>query len=251
MRSATTAIVLALAVFACAEGLAANVQAQATSAPFSKCPIELGTLMPDVGTYVQTTATSNFHIKPGDCLVSPNRNFIVFMSAETGDFALYRTSNFSKNLFHTNTKAASPGAGVLVQQDGHIVVYKAGGIESKNGDTIGKPEYAMWQSNKEATPFQPYFLIMEDAGVVSLYRGTDPANHLGLVWSTGSHNSTQYCVALKKGTTQDDVLARKTVMTNGAVLAAGQANQWLYEFNATNPPVKAIGIRVYPPSPCN
>lgn len=162
--------------------------------PIASCNEEIGETIsvgqgiPAPATYVQARSTSNFFLKHGQCLVSPNRAFAAVMQAD-GEFVVYRTANpvAGKHIWAAST-VGNPGAGLLVKQDGNIAIYTADGIDIDiNGIPSGDEEKVKFQSNPGTRPFSDYYLAMQDDGNVVLYKGT-PQAHQGCIWSvyTGS-----------------------------------------------------------------
>lgn len=161
--------------------------ASAIAAPPVPCKEEVGVKRAGFGTYVQATATSNYYLKPGECLISANEKFMAVLQADDGNFVVYPLPGQSKkNAKWQSRTSGSPGAGLLVQQDGHAVIYRAGDIvTSADGNWNGKPNSkAPWVSNKASTPYDSYFLAMQDDGNLVLYRGSDPDNARGFVFNS-------------------------------------------------------------------
>lgn len=141
-----------------------------------------------IGEFVQATSSANYFIKPGDCLISEKKKFFAILQGD-GNFVVYPTSNPSRstNLWNSHTDGKSI-SGALVQQDGHMVIYGAGGIvQGTDGKYNGIPSQSIWISNKETIPFNNYYLIMQDDGNLVLYKGT-PANNIGYQWDAVSDN---------------------------------------------------------------
>ena len=63
----------------------ALVNFPAVAAPSAPCTKEIGEVVPDVGTYVNATADTNYFIKPGECLVSPNKQYMAVLQPD-GNF---------------------------------------------------------------------------------------------------------------------------------------------------------------------
>jgi hypothetical protein len=125
------------------------------------------------GAIVKATAATNFYLKPGQCLVSPQRKWMVTMQATDGNFVQSRLVNdiAKEAVWHTKT-GGNRGAGLLVQQDGHFVVYKPGGITFPNGGPAGTPNMKLYESNKPEKTYADYSLYMQDDGNLVLYKET-------------------------------------------------------------------------------
>lgn len=145
---------------------------------FSTVSVQANPLYPctDLGShYVQATASTNFYIKPDECLISANKKYIAIMQSD-GNFVVYPTNNITtgKELWDSRTNG-NPNTGLLVQQDGHVVIYRQNGIVlGQDGKYNGDPSKAIWVSNPERSPFSDYVLIMQDDGNLVLYAGTYP-----------------------------------------------------------------------------
>ncbi|TYC60927.1 hypothetical protein ETQ85_05935 [Zoogloea oleivorans] len=157
---------------------------QASAKPPAPCTEEIGTVIPGQGTFVAATATRNFYLKPGQCLTSPNRKWTAVLQATDGNFVLYAIeSDIVKSANWSTRTAGNPGAGLLVQQDGHFVVYQNGGIVISAEGVNGDPQKAIYQSNPSVKPYANYFLDMQDDGNLVLYIGSDPKNISGYTFS--------------------------------------------------------------------
>ncbi len=116
--------------------------------------------------FIQAPASLN----PRQCIYSPNQEFIL-INQEDGNVVLYRSNNIRDGdaIWSTNT-FRRPGARLVMQHDGNVVVYYEGGrvgytarSEDSNGD---------------------YFLTVQDDGNVVAYRGIGPDTKYGPVWSS-------------------------------------------------------------------
>lgn len=153
---------------------------QASAKPPAPCSEEVGTVVPGQGTFIAATATKNSFLKPGQCLTSPNRKWTAVLQASDGNFVLYSVENDNvKSAQWSSRTAGNPGAGLLVQQDGHFVLYRAGGIAASPETVHGDPQKAIYQSNPPIQPHANYFLDMQDDGNLVLYIGSHPTKASG------------------------------------------------------------------------
>lgn len=206
----------------------------ALAAPPVPCETEVGTVFPNVGTYVLAKSDSNFFLKPGQCLISPNRQYMAVLQAEDGNFVVYPTNSITpqSNLWNSKT-AGNPKAGLLVQQDGHFVIYRDGGIvQGGDGKFNADPARSIFNSNKESAPYSDYFLIMQNDANLVLYRGSAPDKNFGKVWASSENPiSRSYCVALVQG--DGNVVFRKTVEADSPQKAQDLAQVILLQYNQT------------------
>lgn len=159
--------------------------------PVPSCAKEIGTVIPHgqnfatPGTYVQATGSRNFHIKPGECLVSPSRLFTTVMQSD-GQLVMYRTEPTGDITSVWDAKTVgNPDSSALVQQDGVLVVYSAGGVTvSGEGVANGNPNKAILITNMPIRPFNSYYLIQQDDGNLVLYFGTPGKYNNGWRWSS-------------------------------------------------------------------
>lgn len=146
------------------------------AAPPDPCLEETGTVVNKSGTFISATATTNHYLKPGQCLVSANRKYMAVMQASDGNLVTYQfKEDGSKQALWSTRTGGNPDAGVLVQQDGHFVVYRRNGI-ADGAQPQGNPASAVWVSNPAKSPFADYILHMQDDGNLVLYPGTHPFN---------------------------------------------------------------------------
>ena len=93
----------------------ALVNFPAVAAPSAPCTKEIGEVVPDVGTYVKATADTNYFIKPGECLVSPNKQHMAVLQPD-GNFVVYEihhidsTSDLWNSGTRDNRKAGLPSS---------------------------------------------------------------------------------------------------------------------------------------------
>ena len=144
--------------------------------------------IPANGAFVQATKDSNFLIKPGECLVSPNRAFALVAQSD-GEFVLYRSSNpTAGNHIWAAGTTGNENAGVILQNDGKFVIYKKDGIVA-SGATGGNgtPSTMLFQRPENSSGVGSYYLTIQDDGNAVIYRGT-PKAHYSCIWSvyTGS-----------------------------------------------------------------
>lgn len=155
-----------------------------TSADAAPPVCNLGTLVPNVGSYVTATPGKNALIGPDQCLKSANGKATAHMQLD-GNFVV-SSSDPSAKQFNTATDGYG-GAGLLVQADGHFVVYQAGGYgPTPDGNINGDPNQARRAIPQQANAVGPYFLILEDDSVLRLYAGSHPANHTQMIWESSS-----------------------------------------------------------------
>ena len=110
-----------------------NVQA----APPYPCNQEVGNIeinelgkvdIPFEGTSIVATPQAYYFLRPGQCLVSPNRERMAVMQSSDGNFVVYYLPASENHSLWSTKTGGHPGAGLLVQQDGHFVIYDNGGI---------------------------------------------------------------------------------------------------------------------------
>ena len=212
------------------------------------CKTEIGTVFPTgpiVGTYVLAKSDSNFFLRPGECLISPNRQFMAVLQAEDGNFVVYPTSSiFPQSSLWDSKTFGNPKAGLLVQQDGHVVIYKEGGIiQGGDGKFQAYPGQAIFQSNSASTPFADYFLILKDDSNLELYRGTGPENNQGIIWAAKQNTiSKLYCAIFTK-TDNGNEIERQTFHTDSEPEAREAARKY-FNFKYTGPqPAWSLSIR--------
>ena len=161
------------------------------AAPPTPCQTEIGTTTENFATFVQAKSDTNFHVKPGECLVSPNRNFMAVMQT-AGNLVVYPVPGQSaKNHKWASSTIANEGASLLIQQDGHLVIYpKDGVVPDKEGKPQGRQDVkAPWVSGPAIQPFGDYFLAMQNDGNLVMYRGIGPDTSKGSVFDTFTDNT--------------------------------------------------------------
>lgn len=158
------------------------------AAPPSPCQTEVGTSVENFATFVQARSDTNFLLKSGECLVSPNRAFMAVMQT-AGNLVVYPVPGQSeKNYKWASSIYPKEGASLLVQQDGHLVIYpKFGVVIDKDGKPQGRQDVQpAWVSGPPVQPFDDYFLAMQNDGNLVLYRGLGPDTSKGSIFDTNS-----------------------------------------------------------------
>jgi hypothetical protein len=154
--------------------------------PVPSCT-EVGISNAAVGSYVQAYSNKNFYLGPGQCIRSPNGQFIAIMEHD-GDFAVLNTVTGAIS-WRSGTKGYRE-AGLLVQQDGHFVIYRAGGIKQRvDGAFDGDAEQCLFVSNVETLPMADYYLVIADDSTIALRKGLGPDQNLGTQWSSVATSS--------------------------------------------------------------
>lgn len=176
--------------------------------PVASCADEVGNIAPATKyrselRYLQATRTSNAWLKSGECMVSPNRAFVVVMQAD-GQLVVYDVNRPGIHEWAAGTVGNS-GASLLITKSGNVQVYSAGGItEKKTGQSIdyeGDPAKWLWSSTAGTKPFLDYYLAMQDDGNLVVYRGT-PKEYVDFwMWShktgpSGKADSRRQCTEL-------------------------------------------------------
>lgn len=170
--------------------LSYSVSTQAAPA-VPQCSTEISGLTVDQGkdnsyTAIQATAAQNYFVKPGECIVSPNRKFAAVMQSD-GEFVVYPTDTpvAEKHVWAASTFRRGL-AGLLVKQDGNIAIYSAGGITvDEKGRPSGNGGKVEFSSNSGTKPYADYFLAMQDHGNIVLYKGKAPTIS-ACIWSSNT-----------------------------------------------------------------
>jgi hypothetical protein len=121
------------------------------------------------------------------------------MQNEDGNFVVYDMLLTRASGFVSHT-AGHPGAAVIVQNDGHFVVYAKGGYGMAGGTIHGDPKQALQPFPAATLPVGSYFLAMEDDGGLRLYAGAGPGTHQGLIWSGSGQSTKPYCFRILNAT---------------------------------------------------
>jgi hypothetical protein len=175
----------------------ALVNFPAVAAPSAPCTKEIGEVVPDVGTYVKATADTNYFIKPGECLISPNKQHMAVLQPD-GNFVVYEIHHIDSksDLWNSGTRD-NRKAGLLVQPDGRFVIYKKNGIkQGADGKFNGNLSRAIFVSTVRSAPSDYYLAIKNDGNLV-LYRGTPPGVKMVPVWDSITYPAMRrYCVTL-------------------------------------------------------
>jgi len=187
----------------------------------------IGTVIANVGTYVVATPSKNFLIAPNQCLASSNGEWRAHLQLADGNFVL----RYSTGTPYWDSKTAgNPGAGLLVQGDGHMVIYRAGGYGSTaDGNVNGNPLAAVPNGviPIATSSTDSYFLIVEDDGGLRLYRGSNPSQQRGLIWSAVNRNQQAYCFRLLNSAGSS--IDKPITLTDSTPVLAYQRAQKLFD----------------------
>ena len=199
------------------------------------CNEEIGTEVPSVGKFILATRSTNATISPGQCLFSSNTMYMAWnQPTADGNFVVYRTDNVSAERFYWQQNTAGQPTVVIVQNDGHFVAYPTTAVSRRNGSYHGDPNFALAPTPKNASPIDSYFLIMQDNGVLGLYRGPNPAQNTGLIWQSDAQPAqADYCLMLLSSA--GSILDRVDTSSTSPVLAFGKGTPEVEAWNRRFP----------------
>lgn len=206
----------------------AALPAETINARFG-CGRGIGTTIENVGTYINAP----HEVERNSCIISSNNQFLAWFQND-GNFVVYRTSRIDRHsaLWHTDTDG-HPAARLQMRTDGMFLVYD----ENTRQGLASRPDQPSVRGN--------YFLILQDNGKLAIFSGVSPGEHTGEVWREHyGLNSTNYCAHLINDF--QEVLTRKTIFSDGPVLAYGIAKTFFVEWNSNPQNPKATKYKISP-----
>lgn len=203
------------------------------SAPRFGCSEEIGTDEPSVGRYILATRTANATVGPGQCLISSNTTYMVWNQPSDGNFVVYKTNGGALSLSWDHA-VVGPAKTIIVQNDGHFVAYPNTAVTKRDGSYHGDKQFAIRPTPKDAQSIDNYFLIMQDNGVLGLYRGPNPAQNTGRIWQSHNPGFADYCLVLLSAI--GEPLKRIDIKSDSPVLAYGHGTPEKEAWNRQLPP---------------
>lgn len=199
------------------------------------CSEEIGTEVPSVGKYILATRSANATISPGQCLFSSNMKFFAWnQPVPQGNFVVYPSDNVSETSSKWSHETVGQPTVVIVQNDGHFVAYPTSQVIEKNGSYHGKRGTGINPIPTNASSLDSYFLIMQDNGVLGLFRGPNPSQNTGMIWqSDASPAQLDYCLILLSS--NGAALDRVDTRSSSPVLAFGKGTPEVEAWNRSFP----------------
>lgn len=196
------------------------------------CAREVGTPMPPNGTVVKSSPDGNFHVSPGDCIVSTNRSIFLAMQSDDGNLVVYPVQGAAAaTAKFASMTSGNPKASLLVQNDGRLVIYREGGVRQLNG----VPSSAIWARGASVRPLANYFLAVQDDGNVVLYKGTDFSTSATPIWSHREESELKaYCAVFIQG--DGNVAGKNNITAYNATEAEAAGKVALANHNARSQP---------------